>query len=618
MKPFLESKYLDHGVAAALWLAVFFVYTQTIARTVGFIDSGELATVPYVLGIAHPTGYPLWTLATHIFSHLPIAHEEIVRLNIFCALATSSAIVLLFYAMLLLFRSGMKIEDPYHSIIPAAFSALVLGFSQTFWDQATSIEVYAFHLFLLSATLLFFLRAVFSFLEEQVIDQRKWLLFAYVLGLSFTNHLTTILLAPAFLFLYFSAFRLSREGVRQLFILAIPFVIGLSVYVYFPIRTVQQPVLNWGYPATLERILWHVSGKRYRVWMFSSSAAAAKQWNRFLNAAPIEFYYVPLLFSLLGAWRLLMQERRIFMFILLLLAGCIAYTVNYDINDIDSYFLLAYVSLAMFAGFGALEAGMIFKKISGKIAFATILLAIVIAELSANWPEVDASSNYLVEDYTATILANLKPHAIIISYQWDYFVAASYYFQYVKHARDDVTVIDKELLRRSWYYLQMKKNHPALYEKSKVEIEAFLEELYKFEHEAPYDPAVIEARYNRMIDSFIDHNIDSVPVYVTSEIEPHLASHYLRVPEGLAFRLYKDSLYHPIEFPTLLYRPYRKKDMYTQQLQGLYIKVLTQRAMYEESFGKADLAQRYAKKAYEIKTAALTGQLPGNTAAPSP
>ena len=172
--------------------------------------------------------------------------------------------------------------------------------------------MYAFHLFLLSATLLFFLRAIFSFLEEQVIDQRKWLLFAYVLGLSFTNHLTTILLAPGFLFLYFSVFRLSKEGIRQLFILAIPFILGLSVYVYFPIRTVQQPVLNWGYPATLERILWHVSGKQYRVWMFSSSAAAAKQWNRFLNAAPIEFYYMPLLFSLLGAWRLLMQERRIF------------------------------------------------------------------------------------------------------------------------------------------------------------------------------------------------------------------------------------------------------------------------------------------------------------------
>ncbi len=610
MKSFLESKYRDDVVAAALWLTVFFVYLQTIARTVGFIDSGELATVPYVLGIAHPTGYPLWTLITHIFSHLPIAEEEIVRLNIFSSLATSSAAVLFFYAMLLLFRSEVKIKEPFHSIIPAAFSALVLAFSQTFWDQATSIEVYAFHLFLMSATLLIFLRAVFSFLEEQVIDQRKWLLFAYVLGLSFTNHLTTILLAPGFLFLYFSVFKLSKEGIRQLFIMTVPFIVGLSVYVYFPIRTVQQPVLNWGYPATLERIFWHISGKQYRVWMFSSSAVAAKQWNHFLNAAPLEFYYVPLLFSLLGAWKLLMQERRIFAFIFLLLAGCITYTINYSINDIDSYFLLAYGSLAMFAGFGALEAEMIFKKMAGKIAFGTILLAVVIAELSANWPEVDASSNYLVQDYTETILNNLKPNAIIISYQWDYFVAASYYFQYIKHVRDDVTVIDKELLRRSWYYLQMKKNHPALYEKSKIEIESFLEELYKFEHETPYDPAVIEARYNRMIDSFIDHNIDSVAVYVTSEIESHLASHYRRVPEGLAFRLYKDSLYHPIDFPTLAYRPYRKKDMYTRQIQSMYSTMLMQRAMVEKSFGKIDLAQRYARKAYEIQTGALTGQLP--------
>jgi Protein of unknown function (DUF2723) len=609
MKSFLKNKYRDHIVACSLWAAVFIVYLQTIATTVGFIDSGELATVPYVLGIAHPTGYPLWTLVTHIFSLLPIAKEEIVRLNIFSALATSSAAVIFFYAMLLLLRSGKKPEDSSHSLIPASFSALVLAFSQTFWDQSTSIEVYAFHLFLLSATLLFFLRAVFSFIEEQVIDRRKWLLFAFVLGLSFTNHLTTILLAPGFLFLYFSAFKLSKEGLRQLFILAIPFIAGLSVYVYFPIRAVQQPVLNWGYPATLERIAWHISGKQYRVWMFSSSASATKQWDHFLNAAPKEFYYIPLLFSLLGAWRLLMQERRIFAFVFLLLAGCIAYAVNYSIHDIDSYFLLAYVALAMFAGFGAFEAEMIFKKIAGKVAFGLILLAVVIAELSANWPEVDASSNYLVQDYTATILANLKPNAVIISYQWDYFVSASYYFQYVKGVRDDVTVIDKELLRRSWYYLQMKKNHPVLYEKSRAEIESFLGELYKFEHEIPYDPAVIEARYNRMIDSFIDHNVDSVAVYVTGEIEPHLASHYLRVPEGLAYRLYKDSTYHPLDFPAVMYRPYLRKDMYTEQLRAMYTRMLSQRAVYEESFGKSDLAQSYARKAYEIDPNPLTLQM---------
>ncbi len=137
MKSFLESKYRDHAVAAALWLAVFLIYLQTIASTVGFIDSGELATVPYVLGIAHPTGYPLWTLVTHIFSHLPIAKEEIVHLEYFlraCHLICCGAFL---FSMLLLFRAGIETKNPFQSLIPALFSALVLAFSQTFSDQAT-------------------------------------------------------------------------------------------------------------------------------------------------------------------------------------------------------------------------------------------------------------------------------------------------------------------------------------------------------------------------------------------------------------------------------------------------------------------------------------------------
>ena len=72
MKAFLEYKYRDHVIAFSLWLLIFGVYLQTLARTVGFIDSGELATVPFVLGIAHPTGYPFWTLLARLFTLLPL------------------------------------------------------------------------------------------------------------------------------------------------------------------------------------------------------------------------------------------------------------------------------------------------------------------------------------------------------------------------------------------------------------------------------------------------------------------------------------------------------------------------------------------------------------------
>ena len=608
MRNLFESKYRDHIIGLLLWLGIFVVYLQTVASTVEFIDSGELATVPYVLGIAHPTGYPLWTLIAHVFSSLPVAKEEIMRLNIFSSFITASAAVAFFYLMLFLLREDSDEDAPLLIFIPAVFSALALAFSQTFWDQSTSIEVYALHLFFLCTTILFFARAVFLYIDTQVVDQRLWWLFAFTLGLSFTNHLTTILLAPAFLFLYFSAFRFSKDSFRQIFILAIPFALGLSVYLYFPIRSVQQPVLNWGYPATLERIFWHISGKQYRVWMFSSSEVMAKQWKHFVDALPKEYYYGPLLFSALGLWRLIVHNRRIFIFILLLFTGCVLYTINYDIKDIDSYFLLAYISIAMLAGFGVVEAGALFKTVWGSIALITILAGVLIAEISTNFTEIDASDNLLVEDYATNILTNLEPNAIIISYQWDYFIAASYYLQYVKHVREDVTVIDKELLRRSWYFMQIEKNHPAIYKKSERDIKSFLEELDKFEHDTPYDPAVIEAKYNQMIDGFIDHNFDSVAVYVTPEIEAHLASHYLRVPEGFAFRLYRDTVYHPVRFPTMSYHPYHKANMYTQQIYHLYTSMLAQRAVYEEGQGKSNFAQAYARKAYEINPSPATAQ----------
>jgi len=52
-------------------LVVFIVYVTTLAPSVVEIDSGELATVQVLLGIAHPTGYPLFTLLGHLFSLLP-------------------------------------------------------------------------------------------------------------------------------------------------------------------------------------------------------------------------------------------------------------------------------------------------------------------------------------------------------------------------------------------------------------------------------------------------------------------------------------------------------------------------------------------------------------------
>jgi len=74
----------------AVFLISFAVYCLTLSRTVLFIDSGELAWVSASLGIAHPTGYPLYTLLSHLFTFIPFV-EPIVRVNLFSALVTAAS-----------------------------------------------------------------------------------------------------------------------------------------------------------------------------------------------------------------------------------------------------------------------------------------------------------------------------------------------------------------------------------------------------------------------------------------------------------------------------------------------------------------------------------------------
>ncbi|MFA7420189.1 MAG: DUF2723 domain-containing protein, partial [Melioribacteraceae bacterium] len=63
-------------------LIVFIVYLFTLAPSVIQIDSGELATVQSTLGIAHPTGYPLFTIIGYLFLKLPLPFTKIYQANL--------------------------------------------------------------------------------------------------------------------------------------------------------------------------------------------------------------------------------------------------------------------------------------------------------------------------------------------------------------------------------------------------------------------------------------------------------------------------------------------------------------------------------------------------------
>jgi hypothetical protein len=610
----------DLFIGAALALVAFGVYLRTLAPTVDFIDSGELATVAATLGIAHPTGYPLFTLIGHVFAHLPLGMPAIQRLNLMSAVFCATALFVFYHLFLLIqserFRSAFRTTKPTgkppktestataNRRLAAGAGAFVLAFSETYWSQALSIEVYSLHILLLSLTMLFFMKAIVERMEAGPSDEARasWYVFALMLGLGFTNHMTTILLAPGFLYLYYVTHGSSQESWNKIARGAIPFLIGLSVYLYLPLRAAQEPLLSWGDPATLEKFWWHFSGKQYRVWIFSSFESASKQFQYFIDTYPKEFASLPLMLSLVGLGHLYRSMKKVFWFTIALFLGCVLYSVNYDIHDIDSYFLLAYVVTAMWATFGV-EPFFRFmeKRKQTKLGYA-LCAFLAVFPLYFNYATVDESENYAVEDYTMNMFASLDSNAVVLSFQWDYFVSASYYFQHVEGVRPDVVVLDKELFRRSWYFKQLERQYPWLMENSRREVDAFLGELHKFEHDIPYNPATIQGRFEEMIRSFLQRSLDTRPVYVTPEVEPEFVRGFHKLPSGLAIRLLRDTTEQSIKPHEFSFRSFSKtNNKYVDGMRGLYATSYTNQGVHLAMTGRREEGIDFLKKALQLK-----------------
>lgn len=617
MTPNLSHRALT---AVGVGAGVALLYALTAARTVVFIDSGELATVSWTLGIAHPTGYPLFTLVSWIAAHFPAGPSPIVRLNLLSALFSAAGVTAFFLLSCRIFGGragrGMKAAGPAGKaasartgdpVLPAAlFGALTLAFSVTYWSQSASVEVYPLHAFLLIALIWLFLEA---FPETDAARRReaphapaggRAHLFAYVLGLSFANHMSTIYLAPAFLVLYFRRRGGGRGAWTALFRLAPAFLLGLSVYLFLPVRAASGPLMNWGDPSGVEAFLRHLSGKQYSVWIFSSAETAGRQLAYFFGTLGAEFSYAPPVLALWGLAFLYRRHRDLFLLIFLLFAGCLAFAVNYDINDIASYFLLAYIATAFAAAAGLFA---ILTALRGRARAALLVVsAIFLAWQGARThPDADQSGLRLVDQYARSILTASDTGGIVISYQWDYFVSASYYLQVVEGVRPDVMVVDKELIRRTWYIGYLRRRYPRLLEGLDAEVESYLRELRKFERGEPYDPRTIELRYAGLIGGIISRHYPSAAVYVTPEIEGQYTSGYARVPHGLALRLRREGdppLWR--EVPVTIDPPSRD-DPYSAGITMLAARAELSSALYLERLGMVPEAARAAARAAAIR-----------------
>ncbi len=135
----------DGVLAVALGGAALGLYLRTLAPSVAtlFDDSLEFQLVCYLPGVAHPTGYPLYTLLGKAFTLLPWG-DVAFRVNLLSALMGALAVALTFLLARRLTRRRL----------PALVGAGALAVSPVFWSQSTIAEVYALHLALVQGLFL--------------------------------------------------------------------------------------------------------------------------------------------------------------------------------------------------------------------------------------------------------------------------------------------------------------------------------------------------------------------------------------------------------------------------------------------------------------------------------
>jgi len=568
-------KHLDKIISVSIGIAVFTLYYLTKTPAISGHDSSELAAVQATLGIAHPTGYPLFTIVGYLFNKIPISSNPFLTLNILNLIWGVLAIIVFYFLQVLIlknvFKEGTVRSDSWIYVIIAVFGSFLLAFSFAFWSESLSVEVYTLHFFLLMLIIWSGVKSYFS-PNPVTLSKRsiftKWLPVAVFVGLGFSNHLTTLYIVPALLFLFIKKYRFTKKSVAAgIFLILIALVIISINYSYIIIRAAQNPDLNWGNPSDLGGFIYHVSGGLYQEHFMAGIAEFKKQGLHFLETLFNPEYWqfnVGIILSLIGVELLIRKERVILSFLTIAFITNLAFALNYRIPDINAYFMLSYIAIVVFIGIGLVG---IYQFIKNRFLQVFIISAIcsgiLVYQIVPNYFKLDYSDNYMFLDYTKVVLNSVEPNAVIICSPKTPFVFPAWYLQSVENFRKDVAIISVTLNQR-WY----------------------LQQIGKYNHD------LIDLEKNQFLLNFSKR-----PTYIYSELVPEfqIPDGFIAVPDQYLFKAVDSAGYYETRPPKVDVR-FTKND-YNPFL--LYIKyniavMLENRLKYEEKFGKIDIAKKYS------------------------
>jgi hypothetical protein len=422
-------------------------YLRTLMPGMAFGDWGEMQTVPHVLGVAHPTGYPTYIILSAIAQVVPLGSIAF-RANLLSAVLVSAAIGV---AVAVLLRLGAR-------PLIAVATALAMGAIPTVWAAATVAEVNPLHL-LFVALLLH--RALVWEEHRRLRDLR---LGALLLGLALGNHLLIVFVAPCVALFVVWVGR--RELAARPWVLAAAVAagfVGLATYLYIPIAASLSPPLAYNHPVTIDAFLWLVSGTQFRGQFGFLSPSGISEFGGSLGALWLLLVHrASPVVPVLGAIGLAVLVRRRPAFGLMCVAILLANVYFWATYlRLEHYLLVPWLVLSIGTGVALESAARALASLApAPRALATAIeaqpswrprfdagvlvggAALVFASwlIGASWATSDRSGDRSAEVFADAVLDALPPNAAILS-EWDASTPL-WHARYVLDRRPDVLIVD--------------------------------------------------------------------------------------------------------------------------------------------------------------------------------
>ena len=508
--------------AGLVFVACLGIYLQLLMPGIYAGDSGDVVTASYVLGVAHPPGYPLYCLLGNFFSKLPFGSTVAWRYSLFSAFFSSLALALFFLGLKFLTKRT----------IPSLAGTFVLAFSYPFWLYSEVQEVFSllafFVVFLVVLGLVIERR-----LRKKKFEYKLFYLWFFLIGLSLTHHHTVLLLVPGFFYLLWPFKKKILRKKSFLVKLLIFFILGLSVYIYVPLAAHTNPPINWNNASNLRNFVRLVGREDYGTFQLASRLNLFF-WQRlyqiklYLKLIMADFTIFGAFLMFLGAVFLFFKKRRLFCFLMLsflFLGPVFLFYANFPLRDnftigvFERFLIAPNIFLVIFLSFGVYVFGQSFKNIYegllkrkfnllGLVEGFCFLLCLIL--FWQNFKKVDFRGNMIGSFYAEDLLKTAEKNSIVFL-SGDIPLFNSQYLYFVERYRSKELILTSGSRFGELYIIDyIKKNYPQVYVPQKGE---------------------------DFRDKFLDENSKKFPIYSNIDLEVKSG---LWVPVGLLFKYYSN------------------------------------------------------------------------------